>query len=63
MTAKEKKKLISKEEIVDAIERTDWFHINRRGELVHGANSQTDIPLFRCSDIYETIDKLFDEKE
>jgi hypothetical protein len=63
MATKEKEKFVSKEEIVDAIERTDWFHINKCGELVHGANSQTDIPLFRYSDICETIDRLFDEKE
>ena len=63
MAAKEKKKLVSKEEVVNAIDETIWFHINRRGELVPGANSQTDIPLFRYSDICETIDRLFDEKE
>lgn len=63
MAAKEKEKLVSKEEIMDVIESTTWYHINRKGELVEGANSQTDIPLFKCNEIFEAINRLFDEKE
>ena len=48
--------LIRREDAIDAIERTGWYHINARGELVHGANSQEDVPLYKAEDIYKAID-------
>ena len=50
--------LISRQAAIDAIERTDWYHINNNGELVHGANSKYDVPLYKAEDIYKTINGL-----
>ena len=47
--------LIRRKDAVDAIEETDWYHINERGELVHGANSKDDVPLYKADDVYKAI--------
>lgn len=47
--------LIRRKDAVDAIERTDWYHINKRGELVHGANGEEDVPLYKADDVYKAI--------
>lgn len=49
--------LIRRKDAVDAIERTDWYHINKCGELVHGANSEDDVPLYKADDVYKAIDE------
>ena len=50
--------LISRQAAIDAIEEVDWYHVNPKGELVHGANSNEDVPLYKANDIYDTIKKL-----
>ena len=51
-------KLVNKEDAVEAIENTDWYHINKDGELVSGANSQDHIPLYKADDVYKAIDSV-----
>ena len=53
----EKDDLISRQAAIDAIESTDWYHIEG-GELVHGANSKEDEPLYKAKDIYSVIENL-----
>lgn len=48
--------LIRRKDAVDAIERTDWYHIEG-GELVHGASSEDDIPLYKADDVYKAINE------
>ena len=49
--------LISRQAAIDAIEDTDWYHV-AGGELVHGANSKEDEPLYKAKDIYSVIENL-----
>ena len=49
---------ISREAAIEAIEKTDWYHINNKGVLVHGANSNYDIPLYIAEDIHKAIEQL-----
>lgn len=49
---------ISRQVAVEAIENTDWYHINQNGELVSGANSQEHEPLYRASDIYAALEEV-----
>lgn len=49
--------LISRQAAIDAIENTDWYHV-AGGELVHGANSKEDEPLYKAEDIYSVIENL-----
>lgn len=41
--------------LIDKVEETTWYHINKDGELVVGANSETDIPLYKHSDIKRVL--------
>lgn len=41
--------------LIDKVEETNWYHINKNGELVVGANSETDIPLYKLSDILRIL--------
>lgn len=41
--------------LIDKVEETNWYHINKNGELVMGANSETDIPLYKHSDIVRVL--------
>lgn len=41
--------------LIDKIEDTNWYHISKQGELVSGANSRDDIPLYKHSDIKEVL--------
>lgn len=41
--------------LIDAVEGTDWYHVSKQGELVRGANSKDDIPLYKHSDIKEVL--------
>ena len=49
---------ISRQAAVEAIESTDWYHINGNGELVSGANSQEHEPLYKASDIYAALEEV-----
>ena len=49
-------KLTDLDILTDIIEGTDWYHINKDGELVQGANSATDVPLYKADDIYRALE-------
>ncbi len=42
--------------LTNIIEDTDWYHINKNGELVLGANSVDDVPLYKAEDIYRVLE-------
>ena len=48
-------RLIDVDELLESIEETTWYHIFN-GKLIQGANSKTDIPLYKASDIYSVLD-------
>ena len=48
-------RLIDADELLESIEETTWYHVFK-GKLIHGANSKTDIPLYKASDIYSVLD-------
>lgn len=50
-------KLIDLDEAIDAIESTDWYHINNRGELSEGAEGD-ESALYKATDIYKAIKEL-----
>lgn len=50
-----KKRLIDANELVDAIEDIDWYHVNKRGKLVDGANPANNTPIYKAFDIYNAI--------
>ena len=50
--------LISRRDTISAMEGTDWYHINSDGQLVHGANSNEDEPLYRAEDVYKVLNDM-----
>ena len=48
---------IRREDLIDAIDGTDWYHIFK-GKIVHGANGEDDDPLYKLNEIIEVIIKL-----
>ena len=48
-------------EFAEMIYKTTWYHINKNGELVQGANSETDIPLYKAKDVHNLLKELVGE--
>lgn len=49
---------ISRAAVVDEIEGVDWYHINRNGEMVHGANDAEHQAWYKADDIYAAIERV-----
>lgn len=47
--------IISRAAVVDAIEGVDWYHINKNGEMVHGANDNDHQAWYKAEDIYKAV--------
>lgn len=50
--------LIDRRATIDAMEETDWYHQNRSGEMVHGANSDEDQAWYKAEDVYEVLERM-----
>ena len=50
--------MISRAAVVDTIEGVDWYHINKNGEMVHGANDAEHQAWYKADDIYAAIKAL-----
>jgi len=49
---------ISRKATIDAMEDVDWYHINKDGQLTHGANSEEDEPLYKAEDVYKVLNDI-----
>ena len=49
---------ISRQAVVDAIEGVDWYHINKNGEMVHGANDNDHQAWYKAEDIYKAVESV-----
>ena len=49
---------ISRKATIDAMENVDWYHINKDGQLTHGANSNEDEPLYKAEDVYKVLNDM-----
>ena len=50
--------LIRKWDAIYAVEEVGWYHINERGELVKGANSEDHEPLYKAKDVYDALENV-----
>lgn len=57
----EKSKAEAFKELTEMIYETTWYHINENGELVQGANSETDIPLYKAKDVHNLLKEMVGE--
>lgn len=51
------KDCISRADVVEAIEGVDWYHVNSKGELVHGSTSDEE-SWYKAEDVYKAIESL-----
>ena len=49
---------ISRAAVVDEIEGVDWYHINKNGEMVHGANDNDHQAWYKAEDIYKAVESV-----
>lgn len=49
-------RLIDANALIDTVEGLDWYHINKKGYLVHGANSSDHTPIYKAESIYRAIE-------
>lgn len=54
--------LISREYAIDLIEGVEWYHLNRKGELVIGSPNE-DEALYRAKDIFDILKFMSGAKE
>ncbi len=46
---------IDAEKLIEKVEGTTWYHIGLQGNLIKGARSDIDTPLYKADDIYKAI--------
>lgn len=49
---------IKKEHAIDAVECTDWYHINKNGTMVHGANDAIHQAWQKADEIHKAIENI-----
>ena len=50
--------LISRQDAIDAIERTEWYHQAPDGTMVHGANSALHQAWYKEQDVYKALENV-----
>lgn len=50
--------LIKREDAIDAIEGTDWYHQNRNKDMVSGANSDEHQAWYKADDVYKALEEV-----
>ena len=50
-------RLVDLDKLIAAIESTDWYHINSKGEFVQGARNGEEA-LYKHDDIFKAIENL-----
>lgn len=50
--------LIKREDAIDAIEGTDWYHQNRNKDMVSGANSDEHQAWYKAEDVYKALKEV-----
>lgn len=53
--------LISRQNVTNAIEDTDWYHINEKGEMVQGSSSELE-SWYKHDDIMDAIESIPSEE-
>lgn len=49
---------ISRTAVLDAVDGVDWYHQNKNGEMVHGANDDEHQAWYKADDIYKAIESV-----
>ena len=49
---------ISREDTIEKMEEVDWYHQNKNGEMVHGANSSEHQAWYKAEDVYKVLEDM-----
>ena len=49
---------ISRQALLDTVDLLNWYHQNKNGEMVHGANSDEHQAWYKADDIYKAIESV-----
>ena len=49
---------ISRQDAIDALEITDWYHQDKNLKMVHGANDEEHQAWYKSEDVYKAIDSV-----
>lgn len=49
---------ISRQALLDTVDLLNWYHQNKNGEMVHGANSDEHQAWYKAEDIYKAIESV-----
>lgn len=50
--------LISRKDAIEAVDDIDWYHQNKNGEMVSGANPSDHQAWYKAEDIYSVLESL-----
>ena len=50
--------LIKRSDAIEAIEEVDWYHQNRNGDMVSGANSDEHQAWYKAEDVYKALEEV-----
>lgn len=51
---------ISREDTIEKMEEVDWYHQNKNGEMVHGANPAEHQAWYKAEDVYKVLEDMPD---
>ena len=51
---------ISREDTIEKMEEVDWYHQNKNGEMVHGANPSEHQAWYKAEDVYKVLEDMPD---
>lgn len=49
---------ISRQALLDTVDLLNWYHQNKNGEMVHGANSDEHQAWYKADDVYTAIESV-----
>lgn len=49
---------ISREDTIEKMEEVDWYHQNKNGEMVHGANPPEHQAWYKTEDVYKVLEDM-----
>lgn len=49
---------ISREDTIEKMEEVDWYHQNKNGEMVHGANPSEHQAWYKAEDVYKVLEDM-----
>lgn len=49
---------ISREDTIEKMEEVDWYHQNKNGEMVHGANTSEHQAWYKAEDVYKVLEDM-----